>query len=102
MLEICYNAEREGNKFMSVSNTIEHLTIDLTPDVRTALEQKAKGQDIKQYVQKIIQRQAFRPTLEEALAPVRQEFAESGMSEDELDVFMNSVREIAYKERQNK
>ena len=87
---------------MAISNTIEHLTIDLTPDVKTALEQKAKGQDIKLYVQKLIQKQALRPTLDEALAPVRQEFAESGMSEDELDEFMNSVREKVHQDRKGK
>ncbi|MEP7037320.1 MAG: hypothetical protein ABI891_03160 [Acidobacteriota bacterium] len=87
---------------MAITNTIEHLTIDLTPDVKTALEHKAKGKDIKQYVQKIIQKQALRPTLEEALAPVRREFAESGMSEDDLDVFMNSVRDQAHQDKQSK
>ncbi|MCY7376188.1 MAG: hypothetical protein LH472_09490 [Pyrinomonadaceae bacterium] len=87
---------------MAITNTIEHLTIDLTPDVKTALEHKAKGKDIKQYVQNLVQKQALRPALEEALAPVRQEFAESGMSEDELDVFMNSVREKAHQDRQSK
>ena len=87
---------------MPISNTIEHLTIDLTPDVKTALEQKARGKDIKTYIQKLIQKQALRPTLDEALAPVRQEFAESGMSEDELDEFMNSVREKAYQDRKRK
>ena len=87
---------------MAITNTIEHLTIDLTPDVKTALEQKAKGKDIKTYVQKLIQKQVLRPTLDEALAPVRQEFAESGMTEDELDEFMNTVRDKAYQDRQNK
>lgn len=78
---------------MAITNTIEHLTIDLTPDVKTALEHKAKGKDIKQDGKNLVQKQALRPTLEEALAPVRSEFAESGMNEDELDTFMNSVRE---------
>lgn len=87
---------------MPISTTIEHLTIDLTPDVKTALEQKAKGKDIKTYVQKLIQKQAFRPALDEVLAPVRQEFAESGMSEDELDEFMNTVRDKAYQDRKRK
>ncbi len=87
---------------MAITNTIEHLTIDLTPDVKMALEHKAKGQDIKLFVQKLIQKQALRPTLDEALAPVRQEFAESGMTEDELDEFMNSVRDKAYQDRKRK
>lgn len=87
---------------MSVSNTIEQVTIDLTPDVKAALEQKAKGQSIKHYVQNLVRKQALRPNLDEILAPVRREFAEPGMSEDELDDFMNSVREKAYQDRQNK
>lgn len=87
---------------MATANTIEHLTIDLTPDVKAALEQKAKGKDIKQYVQNLVRKQALRPSLEEALAPVRREFTESGMSEDELDEFMNAVREKAFQDRQNK
>jgi hypothetical protein len=44
----------------------------------------------------------LRPSLEEILAPVRQEFEASGMSEDELDSFMNSVREKAYRDKQDK
>jgi hypothetical protein len=58
---------------MALTNTIEQLTIDLTPDVKTALD--------------------------EILAPVRQEFAESGMTENELDEFMNSVRNSVYQEK---
>ncbi len=87
---------------MAISNTIEQVTIDLPIEVKTALERKAKGQDIKTFIQSIIRKQALRPSLDEVLAPVRQEFEESGMSEDELDVFMNSVREKAHQDRQSK
>jgi hypothetical protein len=84
---------------MAISNTIEQVTIDLPADIRTALERKAKGQDIKTFIQGIIKKQALRPSLEEVLAPVRQEFTESGMTEDDLDNFLNGVREEAYQER---
>lgn len=87
---------------MAISKTNEQITIDLPTDVKTALERKAKGQDIKAYIQGIISKQALRPNLDEILAPVRQEFAESGMSENELDVFMNSVRDTIHQEKQNK
>jgi len=87
---------------MAISNTNEQITIDLPIDVKTALERKAKGQDIKVYIQGIIKKQALRPGLEEILAPVRQEFEASGMSEDDLDVFMNSVRDNAFNDNQNK
>ena len=84
---------------MAISETIEQVTIDLPIDVKSALERKAKGQDIKIYIQSIIKKQAFRPSLDEILVPVRQEFAESGMSEDDLDDFLNQVRAEAYQDR---
>ena len=87
---------------MAISNTTEHVTIDLTPEVKTALERKAKGQDMKLYIQGIIQKQALRPSLDEVLTPVRQEFEASGMSEEDLDVFMNSVRNKAFEDKQKK
>jgi hypothetical protein len=87
---------------MAISDTIEQITIDLPLEVKTALEKQAKGEDIKVFIQTIIRKQALRPNLDEVLAPVRQEFAESGMSEDDLDNFMNSVRDKAYQDRQNK
>ncbi len=87
---------------MAISNTNEHLTIDLTPEVKTALERKAKGQDIKLYIQGIIKKQALRPSIDESLALVRAEFQKSGMSEEDLDLFMNPVRRAAFKEKQAK
>jgi hypothetical protein len=87
---------------MAISNTIEQVTIDLPIDVKSALERKAKGQDIKTFIQSLIRKQALRPSLDEVLSPVRKEFDESGMSEDDLDIFMNSVREKAFQDRQSK
>lgn len=87
---------------MAPSNTNEQITIDLPTNVKTALERKAKGQDIKMYIQSIISKQALRPSLDEILAPVQQEFAASGMSEDDLDVFMDSVRDKAHQDKQSK
>jgi hypothetical protein len=87
---------------MAISNTTEHLTIDLTPEIKTALERKAKGQDMKIYIQGIIKKQAFRPSLDESLAPVRAEFEAGGMSEEDLDRFMNPVRNAAFEDKQAK
>jgi hypothetical protein len=84
---------------MAISNTIEQITIDLPLEIKTALEQKAKGQDIKTFIQSIVKKQALRPNLDEVLTSVRQEFDKSGMSEDDLDVFMNSIREKNYQEK---
>lgn len=82
----------------------EQMTIDIPLEVKAALQRKAEGagKDVRVFVQEIITKQAMRPSLDEILAPVRQEFEESGMSEDELDSFMNSVREKAYQDKQGK
>lgn len=70
------------------------LTINIAPDVRVRLAERAKdsGKDLVEYVEVLVSEQVSRPTLDELLAPVRQEFAESGMTEDELDEFMYAVR----------
>ncbi len=60
------------------------------------------GKDVQVFVQDMITKQALRPSLDDILAPVRREFEESGMSRDELDSFMNSVREKAYQDKQDK
>lgn len=87
---------------MAISNTIEQVTIDLPLEIKTALEKKANGEDIKVFIQRLVSTQALRPSLDEVLTPVRKEFAESGMTEDDLDGFMNSVREKAFQDRQKK
>lgn len=82
----------------------EQMTIDIPLEVKRALQRKAEaeGKDVRHFIEDLIKKQALRPTLDEILAPVRQEFEESGMSENQLDEFMNSVREKAYQDRQNK
>ena len=82
----------------------EQMTIDLPVEVKAALQRKAKatGKDVRIFVQDMIKKQALRPSLDEILAPVRQEFEESGMSQDDLDSFMNSVREKACQDKQGK
>lgn len=78
------------------------LTITVPSEVERILEQKAaaSGQDVKAFVESMVTTQALRPTLDEILAPIRQGFAESGMTEDELDGFLNEVREEVWQEKQ--
>lgn len=45
------------------------------------------------------QTQAMRPALEEILAPVRQDFAASGTTEDELDVLVETERHAIWEEK---
>ena len=42
---------------------------------------------------------AMRPTFEEIFAPVAENFARTGMTEEEFDEFIDSVREEIYQEQ---
>lgn len=74
------------------------VVLDLKPEVEAALAVRAsdKGLSVSSYVSEMLSRQV---DLDIRLAPVRKAFEESGMTEDELDEFMNGVRKKAFEER---
>ena len=77
------------------------LTIHVSKDTGAILEEKAKiqGKDVSEYVEDLIEKEMDRPrTLDEILAPVRKNFAESGMTEDELDDLIENERQAIWKE----
>lgn len=79
------------------------VVLELKPEVEKALQKKAeaKGSPMNAYVEELIQKDVdLGPTLDEILAPVRTQFDDSGMTEEELDNFLNGVREKAFRERQ--
>lgn len=86
-------AEREIN--------FVEITISVTKEVESALAQKAaaEGQDLKVFIENMVETQALRPSLEEILAPVRRDFADSGMSEDELDALIEGERQAMWEEK---
>ncbi len=77
------------------------ITISVPKEVESILAQKAaaQGKDIKAFVENMVTTQAKRPSLGEILAPVRQDFAASGMSEDELDALIESERQAMWEEK---
>lgn len=77
------------------------ITISVSEEVGGVLTRKAaaRGRDLKAFIEEIIETQAMRPSLEEILAPVRRDFAESGMTEDELDALIESERQAMWDER---
>ena len=77
------------------------LTISISEQIGYILQQraKAKGRDINELVQDIVEDQALTPTLDELLAPVRKEVADKGITEDEIDEFMYSLRKKAKDEK---
>lgn len=70
------------------------LTISISEQIGSILQKRAKtnGRDISDLVKDIVEDQALTPTLDELLAPVRQEVADKGITENEIDDFMRSLR----------
>jgi hypothetical protein len=62
------------------------ITLRLSEDARRKLSERAEqsGQDVANYASNLIEAAVTQPTIDELLAPVRAEFAKSGLSEDEL------------------
>jgi hypothetical protein len=91
-----------ANPFMPPTS----VTVQLPPETERTLREKAAsaGLSLEVYLQKLAQRDAEnrtpRPkTLDEILAPVREGFAESGVSEDELTALFEEAREEVWLEK---
>ncbi len=71
------------------------VVLELEPEVEETLKKRAaaRGSDFEVYLQSILKEQANSQSYEEVMAPVWDEFEQSGMTEDELDDFMNEIRE---------
>lgn len=79
------------------------LTITVSETTANILSERAKaeGRDVKDFVAGIVEEKAQTPTLNELLAPVRQEVLDKEISEDELDDFMYSIRKKVSEEKRN-
>jgi hypothetical protein len=64
----------------------DNLTIPLSPQLLTKLEERAsaEGIDIATLVGRALRREVNLPRLDDILKPVRDAFAASGMTDDEL------------------
>jgi hypothetical protein len=80
------------------------ITIDLPVDIETALRKKASadGQDFQFFVLETLRTKALKPSLDEILAPVRKNFADSGMTEEELDELIENERQAMWEEKNGK
>ncbi len=78
------------------------ITISLSSEEERALLERASasGDDVASYIHRLIERHVRGSgALSELLAPIRREFAESGMSEDELDSLVEETREEVWREK---
>lgn len=100
------------------------LTIDLPADTESKLRRRAaeEGQDVIAYVHRLIEKdvqgakpaRADRPgatgvapapwgtKIDEILAPVREEFERSGMTDEELEQFLVEVRDEVRREKRTR
>lgn len=76
------------------------LVLELKPEIEAALRKKAlaDGKDFQNYVIETLETKALKPSIDEILFPVRQDFEETGMSEEEFDVFIDDLREKIWQE----
>jgi hypothetical protein len=77
------------------------VVVELKPKTEELLRKaaNAKGVGVDGYLEFLIEKDAERLFLEERLAPVRKSLEESGMTEDDLDDFMNDIRAKVRAER---
>lgn len=80
------------------------MTISISDDVALKLEERAAtcGQSAQAYAAKLVADMLTRPAIDELLAPVRADFAKTGMSEDQLNDFMVGELEAHRREKKAK
>ena len=78
------------------------VSIELEPELEKALKKKAaaKGSPVNTYVKRLIEQHIdLGPTYEEVMAPVWKGFADSGMTEQELNELIDRERQAIWDEK---
>ena len=80
------------------------VALRLSDRARAKLAEQAanSGQDISAVASDLIEHAVTRPSIDEIMAPVRKQVAESGMSDEELDAFFRSELEAHRREKRAK
>ena len=81
------------------------LTISISPEAEAKLKEKAElaGVDMSTYAARLIERLADRPrSIKEISGSATEDFARSGMTEDELSEFLEAEKHAMRAERRNK
>ncbi len=85
------------------------VTVDLSPEIEAKIKTQAEkgGVKFEDYVKSLLEEASIRreriealaeKSIDEILAPFRQEVEESGMSDEEFDELIEEVREEVYQE----
>ena len=80
------------------------MKLRLSQQARQNLEQRAaeNGQDVEGFTSQLVERAVTNPTIDEILAPVRKQVADSGMSDQQLDDFFRSQLEAHRRDKKAK
>lgn len=70
------------------------LSINVSPEAESKLRERAAaaGQPVSEYAGHLVEQAVSSPSFDEILAPVRAEFAASGMTEDELGDLLEAAK----------
>ncbi len=81
-----------------------NITITIPTELAPMVERAAlkKGRDVVTYIQDLVAKDVAAPSLDEILAPVRAEFAASGMTEEEFDGLIEAERQAIWEEKHGK
>jgi hypothetical protein len=76
-------------------------TITIPADLEQKIAQRAasKGLPLEEYVRDVLRRDTEALSLEDILAPVRAQFAASGISEEDLDIIAEEERQAIWDEK---
>lgn len=77
------------------------LTIKLPAELEARVQEAATqhGQDAAEYVIDVVERALRKPSLDDVLAPVREQFAAGGMTEEELTALVKEERRAMWREK---
>ncbi len=77
------------------------MTITLPAELGTQVQAAAarNGRAVEDYVIDAVKTAMLEPSLDELLAPVRAQFAASGMTEEEFDQFIEEERQATWERR---
>jgi hypothetical protein len=79
------------------------LSLSIEEELRLCERATKRGQDVGSYVRTLVEEDLKdSPTLSEILAPIHEDFRQSGMSEEELETFLKDELTAARKERRDK
>jgi hypothetical protein len=78
------------------------IQLPVEDEARLAMKAKQAGVDLPTYLERLLKAEVSRPPLDAVLKPVRDAFAESGMTEDELsDLLVKAKKQMRAERRSN-